>query len=348
MEKSVLKGLDVDSLSGLSTPFSRLCALEHETSLLSCIPETLTSAVSQIASITEVLNRSLPTGWKCNCLVSTSRLINEYCELATSQHEQLKRAGDSAEVSWRLGILDAASNIVDRQVSWHLDLAGAMAAEGIACPYEDVFDAGSSVLPLIPTHIGYTRRDNITPAEGLEKAQIISINEKGKQIADKVITINKLRLDSGEDRIFNLTETVFSGLFRLGDTVCSKEGELGIIIDALYFTFYENLKHIKLFLGDGDESKGDKLVRNDSVFGCIFDVKTIRSDLRHDLDHGKPNDVKKKLMNVGSCYQEYCGNRPLKPKDFKRLQERLYDKVISLEDSLIQMMAPSSFADCAG
>ena len=82
------------------------------------------------------------------------------------------------------------------------------------------------------------------------------------------------------------------------------------------------------------------MVRKENVYQCIFDVKTIRSDLRHDLDHGKPNEVKKKQKSVDDCYKEYCGNRPLKPKDFKKLQERVYDKVIELENALIQMMLP--------
>lgn len=342
VNKNILSGLDVGNLSELSSDFSRLCTLEHETSLRANIPETFTSSVSQIASITAALDKSTPLGWKYDDLVSTSTLIRDYCSLATRQHELLQKTDDPDEVSWRLGVLDAASKFVDRQVGWYLGFTDSIASEEIDDSEEDLSEAESTAITLIPTHIGYTRRVDKTPAEGLEESVIVSITEKGKRIADNVLTINKLRLDNGEDRIFGLSETVVGGLLNLSTALCSTEEQLGRIIDVLYFVFYENLKHIKILIGNGDENKGDQMVRKEDIYQCIFDVKTIRSDLRHDLDHGKPNDVRKKLKSVGDCYKEYCGARPLKPRDFKRLQERLYDKVIELENALIKILVPES------
>ena len=342
VEKDALSRLNVGNLSGLSSTFSRLCMLEHETSLLKNIPKTLTSAASQIASITDALNRELPVGWKYDNLLSTTKLLEDYCGLATRQHELLQKAIDPDEVSWRLGILDAASKYVDRQVEWYLGFTDAIAYEDITDSEGTLPEAEPTALSLIPTHIGYTRRVDITPAEGLEDSLIVTITEKGKRIAENVLTINRLRLDTGNERIFGLSETVVGGMLNLSTAVCSTQEQLGRIIDVLYFVFYENLKHIKILIGGGDEAKGDQMVRKEHVYQCIFDVKTLRSDLRHDLDHGKPNEVKKKLKSVGDCYKEYCGARPLKPKDFKKLQERVYDKVIELENTLIQLMVSES------
>ncbi len=338
VEKNTLAGLNVENLSGLSSAFSHLCALEQKTSVLANIPAMFTSAVSQIASITAALDKEFPVGWKYDDLLSASTLISDYCGLAKRQHEMLQRTTDSDEVSWRLGVLDAASKFVDRQVGWYLGFTDAIANEEIVISEEEIGDTEPTAISLIPTHIGYTRRVDKTPSEGLEESVIIAITEKGKIIADNVLTINKLRLDAGEDRIFGLSETVVGGMLNLSTAICNTEEQLGRIIDVLYFVFYENLKHIKILIGGGDENKGDQMVRKEDIYQCIFDVKTIRSDLRHDLDHGKPSDVKKKLKSVGDCYKEYCGSRPLKPKDFKRLQERIYDKVINLENALIQMM----------
>ena len=338
VEKSILAGLDVRNLSGLSSGFSYLCKLEYETSFLTNIPERLTSAASQIASITAALEKELPLGWKYDDWLSTSTLISDYCGLATRQHELLQKATNPAEVSWRLGIIDAASKFVDRQVDWYLGFSDAVANEEIADSEEECHDTDSTALSLIPTHLGYTRRIEKTPTEGLEDSLIVAITEKGKKIADNVVSINKLRLDTGEDRVFGLSETVVGGLINLSTSVCSTEDQLGRIVDVLYFVFYENLKHIKILIGQGDENKGDQMVRKEDVYQCIFDVKTIRSDLRHDLDHGNQNEVKKKLKSVGDCYKEYCGSRPLKPKDFKKLQVRIYDKIIELEESLIQII----------
>ena len=53
----------------------------------------------------------------------------------------------------------------------------------------------------------------------------------------------------------------------------------GDVIDGLYFIFYENLKHIK-------EVVTDEAVRNEDVYQCIFRVKDMRTDIRHDYEHG--------------------------------------------------------------
>ena len=106
VEKSILAGLDVCNLSGLSSGFSYLCKLECETSFLTNIPEKITSAASQIASITAALEKELPLGWKYDDWLSTSTLISDYCGLATRQHELLQKATNPAEVSWRLGIIE--------------------------------------------------------------------------------------------------------------------------------------------------------------------------------------------------------------------------------------------------
>lgn len=125
----MLSGLNVGNLLGLSSAFSRLCALEHETSLLASIPETFTSAALQIASITTALEKEIPSGWKYDDLLSATTLISDYCSLATRQHELLQKASKPDEVSWRLGVLNAANKFFDRQFSWYLGFTDAIANE---------------------------------------------------------------------------------------------------------------------------------------------------------------------------------------------------------------------------
>lgn len=84
--------------------------------------------------------------------------------------------------------------------------------------------------------------------------------------------------------------------------------------------------------------KGDAIVRSKSIYQCIFYVKTLRSEMRHDLNHGRENERRKKLKSVGECYKNYCGGRPIKEKDFRRLQINLYNEIIELENALIEMM----------
>lgn len=338
VNKGLLADLNTSALSGMTGGFATLCRLERETALIPTIPKSLISASSQIASIVSAIKPNLAI----DDLYSSTRLLADYCDLAVKQHRMIQRTSDQTEVGWRLDMLDAASKYVDRQVSWTIQIADHISESGTdvnAEALEDADDYESSVA-LIPTHIGYTKRADInkTPSEGLEESVIVEITEKGKKISDGVLTINKLLLDDGEDRVFGLSETVVKGMMDVGNIVCVGDDQLGKIIDGLYFIFYENLEHIKIVIGKGDKAKGDTLVRNEAMYQCIFNVKTIRSDLRHDLDHGKENERKKKLKSVGECYKSYCGGRPLREKDFKKLQSRLYDEIIRLENGLIQML----------
>ena len=86
----------------------------------------------------------------------------------------------------------------------------------------------------------------------------------------------------------------------MGGTLCSTQDEFGIIIDGLYDFFYENLSRIK-------EVVPEEVVRNDAVFQCIFHVKNMRTDLRHDYEHGSDGDIRKAnrkivQMNVYALY----------------------------------------------
>ena len=333
VEKSLLAGLDIDQISGVPSRYEELCRLEQEISQLEKIPSAITSATAQIASITEAMGEksSLEEGWE-----TLSHLLDDYCDLASKQYAQILGTADEKETEWRLGVVEAASRYVDRQITWSFQLSDFVAEEDITESPEGVETEGSA-LPLIPSYIGYTRRVNKTPVEGLEESAITRLSEKGKRITDQIIAINRLQLDKGKDRIFELSETLVQGMLGMSQLVCNTADKLGALIDTLYFAFYENLKHIKILIGHGDEEVGDRMVREDEEYQCIFDVKTIRSDLRHDLDHGGEKEYKKKMKNIGDCYKKYCGNRPLKERDFRMLQEGIYDKVLQLEEILIQM-----------
>ena len=334
-----LASLDFGPISGMTGAFATLCKLEQETCRIVGIPDTIISAASQIASITEAIKPSM----QIDDLFSSTRLLADYCSLAVKQHEMIGKALEPADIEWRLGVLDAASKYVDRQIIWRIGLADQLTDEELPNPGEtEELEVKESALTLIPTHIGYTRRQDVqkTPIEGLEESSLVTITEKGKRVAEGILKINRLQLDNGNQRIFGLSETVVGGMVDFGSIVCTNNDMLGKIIDGLYFVFYENLEHIKVLIGNGDQKTGDSMVRNEPVFQCIFRVKTIRSDLRHDLDHGSENERKKKLKAVGDCYKQYCGSRPLRERDYKKLQEKLYDEIIELEEALISYQIP--------
>ncbi|MBR6084037.1 MAG: hypothetical protein IKP61_00275 [Spirochaetales bacterium] len=334
-EKKLIAEINIPEISEMTDSFASLCRLEQKTSLLEGIPDSMISATSQIASIYETIK---PFTTSLNNLYSSTRLLSDYCSFAVRQHELIQNAVDLAERSWRMNVLDAASKFVDRQTSWTASISKQLVVNDSNESnelYETEFE--ESPISLIPSYVGFTRRETIqkTPSEGLEESSIVMITEKGKKIVEGIIQINQLQLDRGAERIFGLSEKVVSSLMSLSTIICTSSDQLGKIIDGLYFVFYENLEHIKGLVGFGSSTTGDEIVRREDDYQCIFRVKTMRSDFRHDLEHGSTRDRIKKQKEVGNCYQRYCGNRPLKERDYKKLQEKLYDEILILEEKLI-------------
>lgn len=336
-DKKVIAGFDVSAISGLNSSFASLCRLEQITASLPLAPNNIISASAQIASISTSLRANIPF----DSLFASTKSLSDYCKFASKQHRLIQKAEDQSEINWHFDLLNATSKFVDRQTKWLNSISEKIDLNALL-DVNNVNDSNltDSIICLIPQYVGYTKRKNVdkTPTEGLEESSLIKITEKGKRISDGVITINKLQLDRGSERVFELSETVVKGLIEFGSAVCTDEDQLGKIIDGLYFVFYENIEHIKLFIGKGDKSRGDALVRDESICQIIFDIKTLRSDYRHDLNHGSNSQQKKKFMDVGACYKKYCGIRPLREKDYKKLQSALYDDIIRFENWMIDII----------
>ncbi len=166
----------------------------------------------------------------------------------------------------------------------------------------------------------------------------------GDLISENIVYINKLREDKGEAVVFKYTSKTAMGFINMSSIVCTSNSVMGTLIDNLYFMFYENLKRIKTFIGGGDEKVGDQIIREDDLYQCIFNVKTIRTDFRHDVDHGGEKSIRKKYMSIGDCYKFYCKRRPIKAKDFKLLQLGLYNDLLKLTEKLIEQ-AVGEFKD---
>ncbi len=308
---------------------AKLLGLEHETSLLPGI-DKLTSAASQITSITGALGSQ--RGW-------IARLLSDYAEFATNQHRAIhKMADDESEVSWRLEALDAASKLVDRQVRWSEEFTDAFSSVTLVEEDNTEEEEAPSILSIYPQHIAYSKRKNVEigPEEALAESKLVEITEKGKKVSENIVLINRLMEDRGEELVFKYTSKAAMGLINMSTIVCTSDNLMGKIIDDLYFIFYENLESIKAVIGNGDKKAGDRMVRSGDVYQCIFNVKVIRNDFRHDLDHGDDRSVQKKLRNIGECYKYYCNRRPLKARDYKILQLNLYNEFVTLTDSLIE------------
>ena len=290
----------------LGASVSALASLEAQTSVLasSLGINQITSVANQISSITGLVS---PLSESLRELIAPTTLLSDLSKIALDAHQSMVDAGSLSE--WKLGVVDSASYLVDRQVDWTPNV---------------------NILSWLPIELEEEKKkkEDIKPKEALEKTTILRLSEKGKRLINKVVDINNLCLRTGREQLFKYTATTTRAAATMGGTACASRDDFGFIIDGLYMFFYENLERIKGLVTDA-------VVRGEDAFQCIFRVKAMRTDYRHDYEHGADGDIRKKNKMIGSAYAYYSGKPVLtSSQDYLLAQEKLYDEFAELADIL--------------
>lgn len=312
---------------------SVLAALENKTSLLAHDNgiAKITSVATQISSITGIL--ASQTDY-IKELIAPKTMLADLQNIAMQAHKAIEATGRLS--AWQLGVIDTASYMVDRQVNWASKICSAEFNVTPLPKIEDVIEVKprANVIALLPEDFKREKekKEDITPEEALVKSPAYVISEKGKRIIDKVVAINRLCERKGRDKLFKYTGATMRAAAAIGGTVCQTEETFGGIIDDFYEVFYENIEHIKSIVTD-------EVVRNEDVYQCIFRVKHMRTDLRHDYEHGKEKDIRNKDMAIGDSYKHYAGKPVLiTSSDYLTTQEKLYDEFDELAEHLLAVV----------
>ena len=311
----------------LGTNLTALATMEVQTGALARSKgfAQLTSVASQITSISEAF-ASQPNFIRE--MIAPSSMLTDLQRIAENTHKTIIDAGNLT--AWQLGVLDSASFMVDRHIDWASRFCTTTYEVEPLPQIEEIADYSPkvNVIELLPVELEFEhgRNENITPSEALERTPSFQMSERGKGLVEKIVNINKTCQRKNIDPIFTYTNATMMAATNLGGTVCTNNDSFGIIIDGLYFFFYENLKHIK-------DIFSDEAVRNEDVFQCIFRVKDMRTDLRHDFEHG--DNIKKKMKDIAESYSYYTGKvTPTTSVDYLMTQEGLYKDFCVLADYL--------------
>lgn len=317
------------SKSLLSPSITALAAMEAKTSALAINNgiAQITSVASQLTTINEML--SSQTAFVRE-LIAPSSMLTDLQKIAEKTHKSMIDAGKLS--TWQLSVLDSASFIVDRHVDWASRFCTtAYDIEPIPQIVElDDYSPKLNVIELLPEELEYekSRNEDITPGEALENTPAYQMSEKGKGLVERIVNINETCLRKNREPIFKCTDTTMMAAATLSGTVCNSKSSFGDLVDGLYFIFYENLEHIK-------DIVTDPTVRKEDIYQCIFRVKHLRTDYRHDNDHGKESKIKQKIKDIGESYSYYTGKvAPTMKSDFLTAQEGLYDDFDRLTDHL--------------
>ena len=320
----------------LGSSISALAALEAQTSVLAHdygIPQ-ITSVASQLSTISGLFSEKTAS---LKELIAPTTMLNDLQSLALTTHRNIADAGRVSE--WGLGVLDSASYLVDRQVDWTYQLCKSVSSIEPITHFEELAIAAPkvNVITWLPIELEKEkkRKQDITIEEALDKSSVCRLAEKGKRLINKVVDINNLCVRSGRKPVFKYTGGTMNAAATMGGTFCSTKESFGDILDGLYKLFYENIEHIK-------EHVGDNVIRNENVFQCIFRVKMMRNDYRHDLDHGSESDIRKKEKEIGQSYSHYVGKPVITASgDYQKAQEMLYDEFDVLADYLLAELVKS-------
>lgn len=320
----------------INPALSVLGTLEQQTSLLAKDYgiSHITSVASQVSTITELFSQQ---ALSVKELIAPSTMLSDLETLALSTHRSFVDSGSISE--WQLGLVDSASYLVDRQVDWASQLCKTVYDEKPFSYLEglDIAKPKLNFISWLPIDLEQEKKkkQDIKPNEALVKSTLYRLSEKGKRLINKIVTINQLCERCEKKPIFNYSAATMNAAATMGGTYCSTKEALGEIIDGLYMLFYENLEHIKEYVSDG-------AVRNDAVFQCIFRVKDIRTDYRHDNNHGGESKIRKKELKIGESYSYYVGEPVLSSSnDYLKTQDMLFDEFDELADYMIDVVSKS-------
>jgi hypothetical protein len=135
------------------------------------------------------------------------------------------------------------------------------------------------------------------------------ISELGKLIVAHVSRLNSAHSAMHGKDLFKATNKTATAQSILRDPVANL-AEYQMLVDNLYFLFWEG--------------PGDRL--GDAVPQSFIDVNTLRTDLQHDVDHGKATNVKAKKKKIGATFQKLGGDtspESLDPARFILIQANL-------------------------
>jgi len=137
-----------------------------------------------------------------------------------------------------------------------------------------------------------------------------------------VYEVNRIYSATDGEDLFKMTTKSSNAIHTLGVSCCDITG-YGEFVDALYFLVYEGSGNCKRLPSPPPD--------------FAMDIKFLRADVRHDLDHGTQKDVAKKVTRNAAVFQKYSGKKTPEecgPDEFITIQLRILQVLVQFLTSL--------------
>jgi len=135
------------------------------------------------------------------------------------------------------------------------------------------------------------------------------VSNLGDSITQLIDQLNRKYAANGGEDLFKATNKTAQALVRIRKTVKSLDAYKALI-DDLYFLFRESV--------------GSRL--GDNWPASFADVNELRTDLRHDVDHGDARKVRSKRRKIGKIFGKYAGGGTpdtMEPAKFPLVQSNI-------------------------
>lgn len=143
-----------------------------------------------------------------------------------------------------------------------------------------------------------------------------------RAVCGLVPLINNQRTTKGDEVIFKPTTRLVEAVVAIPNLVAVDRTTFGEFIDQLYFLLYEaagadKLRFLEAKVVEADESE------------AVWTVKQLRNYfIRHDVEHGKESETKKKQVQVDDIFRRLIGKTiPTALDDYRNAQQSILREV---------------------
>ncbi|MBR5451371.1 MAG: hypothetical protein IKV36_00060 [Clostridia bacterium] len=264
---------------------------------------------------------------KVDMTLASSQLLVNYSSLVEKQYSHIQRNVVNSEK--HLKVIELATRVVQDQIVSARDYIADETIDTDVSSSEE--NQSKTIIQYMPIYLGYALRNNSSYdlEEEYAKSAMGQIAEGGKNIASKLQYINDIRMAAGEEPIFKPTNKAYTAIPCLTSSFSVDQNTFGNVIDSLYMLIYE---------GSGS-AKRIREILSDAECSPLWDVKHLRTDCRHDVEHGSDSEIKKKQRNIGKAYHTICGkSKPFKQKEWVTAHCNLFVNVNAFLDLIIEKL----------
>ena len=261
--------------------------------------------------------------------LASSRLVRDYTSLVERQHIQIQKNVEHSAT--RLKVIEIATNLLQDQIASAVQYAESESDSEDVREEISLTDVRTGI-QFIPSYLGYTFRENAgyDLDEEFAKSAVSKIWNSGKEIPQKIEYINELCMAVGRTPVFKPTTKAYTAIQCLLTSFSADDITFGCVIDSLYMLIYE---------GSGSAKRILEILSDDECV-TLWNIKHIRTDFRHDIEHGDEKKYLAKKKLIGSAYQSICGKaRPLKQKDWVTAHSVLFEQVNDFLQSIIDKLS---------